>query len=595
MSQNQFAWVETFVSALVAAGVRDVVVCPGSRSTPLALAADATEGLVCHVAVDERAAGFFALGQARVTGRPTAILCTSGTAGAHFLPAVIEASQSFLPLLLLTADRPWDLVGVAAPQTIDQRALFGVHVRAYLEFGLYEPSLKDAVARRVAAQAVAQALAPTPGPVQVNVRLRKPLEPSPPWPDPARNTLSVSPSPRGQTRVLAPRREPSAEAIDTLVEHVVQAKRGLLVCGPAPLDRSDEPLRDAAIALAKATGFVLMAETTSQVRFGPTDPKVVECPSFDAVLRDPVFRSAFAPDLILELGAPPTSANYAEFVAQHASVPRFVIAEHGWNDPAQDATALVLADPVQVCRSVTARLSSRTVCPDASWAAALRRADSKVWSLAEKHAANSSLTEAMVARSVIAACPEGALLMVGNSMPVRDVDLWAPARTQRLGVLHQRGVSGIDGLVAGAAGAASVAGRPVVLLLGDTSVLHDLTSLALARRAPGPLVIVVVQNQGGRIFERLPVVRAVDRERFDKYFTMYEQVDLEHAAAAFGVRFVRTDNHGTLVQSLAQAVETRGVTLIEAVVPPDDGTTRATRFRAEVALALRSLCEEVSR
>jgi 2-succinyl-5-enolpyruvyl-6-hydroxy-3-cyclohexene-1-carboxylate synthase len=392
-----------------------------------------------------------------------------------------------------------------------------------------------------------------------------------------------------------PRREASAQAIEAIVEHAAHARRGLIVCGPAPLARSNEHLRDAALALAKATGFVLMAETTSQARFGPTDSNVVECPSFDAVLRDPTIRAAFAPDLILELGAPPTSANYAEYIAQHASVPRFVIAEHGWNDPAQDATALVLADPVQVCRDVTDRLSSRTVCPDASWTSALRRADSEVWSLAEKHAASSSLTEAVVARSVIAACPEGALLMVGNSMPVRDVDLWAPARKQRLGVLHQRGASGIDGLVAGAAGASSVAGRPVVLLLGDTSVLHDLTSLVLARRAPGPLVIVVVQNQGGRIFERLPIVRAVDRERFDKYFTMYEHVDLEHAAAAFGVRFVRTDDHGTLVKSLAQAVEARGATLIEAVVPPDDGTTRAARFRAEVASALRSLCEEVSR
>ncbi|MBK9259656.1 MAG: 2-succinyl-5-enolpyruvyl-6-hydroxy-3-cyclohexene-1-carboxylic-acid synthase [Polyangiaceae bacterium] len=593
MSRDQFAWIETFMETLAFAGVRDVVVCPGSRSTPLALAADTTEGFVRHVAVDERAAAFFALGQARVKGRPSAVLCTSGTAGAHFLPAIIEASQSHIPLLVLTADRPWDLVGVAAPQTTDQHALFGVHVRAFLELGLHEASLKDGVAARVAAQAVSGTLSPTPGPVHVNVRLRKPLEPTKPWPHSAtRFGANVA---RGKTRVFMPKVAPSPEAIDTLVEHASRARRGLIVCGPAKLDRPNEPLRDAAVALARATGFVLLAETTSQARFGKTDPNVVECPAFDAILRDPPLCKALETDLILELGAPPTSSNYAAYVEQHAAAPRFVIAAHGWNDPAQDATALVLADPAEVCRAVTDRLLSHTVAPDPRWASAFRRANALVWSFAEKHAGGPSLTEALVARTVVSRCPEGALLAVGNSLPVRDVDLWAPARQTRLDVLHQRGVSGIDGLVAGASGAASVANRPVVLLLGDTSMLHDLSSLVLARHVPGPLVIVVVQNQGGRIFERLPVVHAVDRERFDKYFTMHEAVDLGHAAAAFGIGFVQTDNHETFVQSFDEALRKPGATLIEAVVPPEDGTARAARFRAEVAERLRFLCEEVSR
>ncbi len=591
MSRDQFAWIETFMFALSCAGVRDVVVCPGSRSTPLALAADITDGLVCHVAVDERAAAFFALGQARVTGRPSAILCTSGTAGAHFLPAIIEASHSFHPLILLTADRPWDLVGVSAPQTMDQHALFGTHVRAYMELGLHEPSLDDAIAARVAAQAVARSFAPTPGPVHINVRLRKPLEPASPWPDPTRKREH----PGRMTRVFLPRSEPSSEAIDVLVEHVRRARRGLIVCGPAGLDRADKPLRDAAVALAKVTGFVLLAETTSQARFGKKDPSVVECPSFDVVLREPSFRRAFEPDVIVELGAPLTSNNYAEYVVQLVSTSRFVIAAHGWNDPAQDATALVLADPVDVCRAMTKRLFMLTVCTDVQWTSMFARADALVWKQAAHHAGTASLTEALVARTVVSQCPSQALLVVGNSLPVRDVDVWAPARTERLDVLHQRGVSGIDGLVAGAAGAASVAKRPVVLLLGDTSTLHDLTSLALARHAPGPLVIVVVQNQGGRIFERLPVARAIDRAHFDKYFTMHEVVDLEHAAAAFGVKFVRTDDTETFVQSFGVAVGSSGTTLIEAVVPPEDGTPRVARFRADVAEKLRFLSEEMTR
>jgi 2-succinyl-5-enolpyruvyl-6-hydroxy-3-cyclohexene-1-carboxylate synthase len=395
--------------------------------------------------------------------------------------------------------------------------------------------------------------------------------------------------------VFPPQIAPSAEAIDMLAEASASARRGLIVCGPMKVDRAGQSLREAAVDLARATGFVLLAETTSQARFGKADPSVVECPSFDAILRDPSVRKTLAPDVVLELGAPPTSTNYAEYIAQHPRVDRFVVAPFGWNDPAQDAKALVLAEPIDVCRAVTQRLSSRVACPDEQWTAAFRRADALTWTLAEKHAGSSSLTEALVARAVVSQCPENALLVVGNSLPVRDVDLWAPARRQRLDVLHQRGVSGIDGLVAGASGAASVAGRPVVLLLGDTSFLHDVTSLGLARHAPGPLVIVVVQNQGGRIFERLPVVRSLDRERFDKYFTMYEPVDLEHITAAFGVSFVRTDNTDTFVQSFERAVVTRGVTLIEAVVPPEDGTARATRFRVDVAAQLRFLSEEMSR
>jgi 2-succinyl-5-enolpyruvyl-6-hydroxy-3-cyclohexene-1-carboxylate synthase len=592
MSRDQFVWIETFTDALVQAGIRDLVVCPGSRSTPLTLAAEVTSGLVCHRAVDERAAAFYALGQARVTGRPSAVVCTSGTAAAHFLPAVIEANQSFIPLLLLTADRPWELIGVAAPQTMDQHALFGVFARGFFELGGHDPGLSDAMAGRVAAQAVARCLGPTPGPVQVNVRLRKPLEPAAPWPNPEREPQKH----RRITAVFPPARAASPEAISALIEQAKRAKRGLIVCGPAPLDRNGGSLRTAAIALAKATGFVLFAETTSQARFGPTNPEVIECPSFDVVLRDPILRKSLALEMIIELGAPPTSGTYAEFLQQQAHVPRFVVAEHGWNDPAQDATALVMADPAQVCRRMVDALKDHCPTPDPTWRALLQRADAIVWEAAEKHAGNAGLTEALVARTVISTSPREALLVVGNSLPVRDVDMWAPARREHLDVLHQRGVSGIDGLIAGAAGAASIANpRPVVLLLGDTSTLHDLTSLALARRATGPLVIVVVQNQGGRIFERLPIVRAIQREHFDKYFTMHEAVDLADAAAAFDVPFVRTDSTPNFVQAFAQALVTRGPTLIEAVVPPEDGTARVNRFRAEIVERLRALVEEASR
>lgn len=591
MSRDQFVWIETFMDALAQAGVRDVVVCPGSRSTPLTLAADATPELVCHRVVDERSAAFFALGQARATGRPSAVICTSGTAAAHFLPAAIEASHSFVPLIFLTADRPWELVGVSAPQTMDQHALFGAHARGFFELGVQDPSISDAVAGRVAVQAVARTMWPTPGPVQLNVRLAKPLEPTAPWPDPNRSRRQK----RRTTETFQPVVNASFEAIGALCNQINRSKRGLIVCGPAVHERTPGTLRYSAMSLAKATGFVLLAETTSQARFGKTDLDVVECPSFDVVFRDPSLKKWLTPDMIIELGSPPTSGSYAEFITRNPDVLRFVVAQHGWNDPAQNAAALIFAEPIDVAYRVVTELGPRLPRPDPEWLALFRRADALVWENAEKHAGDAGLTEALVARTVIAQCPENAVLVVGNSLPVRDVDIWAPARHEPLEVLHQRGVSGIDGLIAGAAGTASVVSpRPVVLLLGDTSALHDLTSLALARRATSPLVIVVVQNQGGRIFERLPIVRAIDREHFDKYFTMHEAVDLEHATAAFGVQFVRTDSTDAFEQIYKRALVTRGATLIEAVVPPDDGTARVNRFRAEVGVRLRALVEEAS-
>lgn len=595
MIRDQFVWIETFMRALAQAGVRDVVVCPGSRSTPLTLAADATPDLVCHCVIDERAAAFFALGQARTSGRPSAVICTSGTAAAHFLPAAIEASQSFVPLIFLTADRPWELVGVAAPQTMDQHALFGVHARGFFELGVQDSAVADVVAARVAAQAVARTTWPTPGPVQLNVRLTKPLEPTAPWPDPNRVLRDV---PR-KTQVFPPIVNASFESIAALCNQIENSKRGIIVCGPAAHERTPGTLRSCALSLARATGFVLLAESTSQARFGKTDAEVIECPSFDVVLRDPALKKRLVPDMIIELGSPPTSGSYAEFIAKKPDVPRFVIAQYGWNDPAQNAAALILAEPIDVAYRVTTELGQSVPRLDSEWHALFRRADAIVWESAEKHAAdpggNQSLTEAFVARTVVAKCPENACFIVGNSLPVRDVDIWAPARREPLEVLHQRGVSGIDGLIAGAAGTASVVcPRPVVLLLGDTSALHDLTSLALTRRATSPLVIIVVQNQGGRIFERLPIVRAIDRDQFNKYFTMHEAANLEHAAAAFGVGFVRTDSMPAFEQAYAHALATNSATLIEAVVPPDDGTARVNRFRAEVGLRLRALVEEAS-
>ena len=358
-SNLHIAWARLFVGAAAAAGVADVVLSPGSRSTPLAIAAADEPRVRLHVIVDERSAAFFALGQARVTGRPSMLVCTSGTAGAHYYPAIIEASLSFVPLLAVTADRPWELQDAAAPQTIDQQKLFGGFVRHAAELGLPDPS--PAAMRavpRVAAQSVARALGPTPGPVHVNARFRKPLEPvetksSEPW-----EALAASLLKRGGPAVRVSQAAIDPEMAREIAERVACAERGLLVCGPAPIAQAEG--RDAILELARRSGLPLLAEATSQIRFGGDRTGVAQISAIDAVRYS--LGHGLAPDLIVEIGAPPTSAAYAELVAR-GGAHRVVVAPHGWNDPHGDASALVVADPAAFARALAPRLPARIGAP----------------------------------------------------------------------------------------------------------------------------------------------------------------------------------------------------------------------------------------
>jgi 2-succinyl-5-enolpyruvyl-6-hydroxy-3-cyclohexene-1-carboxylate synthase len=576
LSNLHLAWARLFLRSAAAAGVTDVVLSPGSRSTPLTIAAATTSELRAHVIVDERSAAFFALGQARVTGRPSLLICTSGTAGAHWLPALIEAAQSFIPIIAVTADRPWELQDSAAPQTIDQLKLFGDHVRHYAELGLPDPSPGALRAvPRIAAQAVARALGPVPGPVHINARFRKPLEPVAVDGPEAWQPLVDALMARGPTRVVAPQARADEAAIVEIGDLAARAERGLLVCGPAPL-ASDEG-RAAILDLARATGFPLLAEGPSQLRFGGDRRGVIALSAFDAILRDRALRARLAPELVIELGAPPTSAGYAQLLAEHPALPRFVIAPHGWNDPASSAAALIVADPAEAAARITTRVraarSPARATPSA-WAEALAAADRLALSLAARTLEGEALSEGSIARAVVASCPEGAILAIGNSTPVRDLDAYCPAGERALQVVHQRGASGIDGLVSGAAGARSVSSAPVALLLGDLSLLHDLTGLALLRRVAAPFVIVVVQNGGGRIFDHLPIAASWEEAPFERYFATPEPVRFDHAAAAFGVTYARAATRAELDLALTAAWSTDGPTLIEAVAPPREGAKK---------------------
>lgn len=577
------AWSRLFVRGLVSAGVTDVVVSPGSRSTPLALAVAEEPRLRAHVVVDERSAGFFALGLARRAERAVALLCTSGTAGAHYFPALLEASEAHVPLVVITADRPWEAYGNASSQTMDQAKLFGDHVRAFAELGLPDPSPSAlrAVAR-IAVQAVAQSQWPVPGPVHVNARFRKPLEPEgaideAAWPAPLRALLADAPP-----AFVPPRQGTDVRAVERLLRAVEGAPSGIVALGPMPPSAADA--RASVERFASRAGFAVLAETTSQHRRGFVPSTGIA--AFDAVLRVPALRDA-APGLFIEIGRPLVSSAYLAYRERHAGVPALRLAAHGWPDPT-NAADMLLGPVSPLLDAVAARLASRPISP---FFEALRTADRVAAGLVEGETCGPTFTEGQAIATLLARAPGGATLLVGNSSPVRDLDLYGGYGGVPLTVLHQRGVAGIDGLVAGALGAAASDGdpsAPVIVLLGDVSLAHDLGSLVYARAVPRPVVIVVLDNGGGRIFGELPIADRVELSAtFERFFTTPTGLDFAAIAAALGLAAAPVASRGELDRALADALRVPRTTVVVAhVATAQPSPRRVLAERLAAALSL---------
>lgn len=581
-------WARLLVDALAAAGVSDVVLSPGSRSTPFVLAVAAHPGLRCHDVVDERSAGFYALGLSRVTSAPPLLLCTSGTAAAHYLPSVIEAGAARVPLLVLTADRPFELMGCAAPQTIDQVRLFGEHARDFVELGLPNeaPGALRAL-RRQAAQAVLTARWPLPGAVHLNARVQKPLEPPTVLEDAERDLAALvrSIGERAPTRAFPPRELPSEEGLAELARACLGAKRGLLVAGPAPL--SAIGARADLLALAALTGFPLLVEAPSQLRFCD-DGGALRVDAFDTLLRSPRFREQAAPDLIVQIGAPPTSSAWERYLDAHSGCPRFVVAARGWNDPRSDAEGLLYGEVRETARALLARLRERPPAPSGAWRQRFEDGNAAAWRAVDRVLAARSLdgrradgapalSEGEAVRMAVGSVPKAGLLAIGNSLPIREVDTWCPSSAAECAVWSQRGANGIDGLISGAAGAAA-SGRPVTLLIGDVSFLHDLGGLAVAARAKAPLVIVVLDNGGGRIFEQLPVARVPGVAL--EHWTTPGRLSIGHAASAFGIAHLRAETRGALHEALEGAQAATGCTVVEVPLAPHGAAEMAAALDA---------------
>jgi 2-succinyl-5-enolpyruvyl-6-hydroxy-3-cyclohexene-1-carboxylate synthase len=553
------AFATVLVDELIRCGLREAVVAPGSRSAPLAMAlhaASAAGRLRLHVRVDERSASFLALGLAKAGGRPVAVVCTSGTAAAHFHAAAIEADESGVPLLLLTADRPPELRGTGANQTIDQVKLYGGAVRWFCETGVPEDRPGQAVYwRSLACRAWAHSAGnggTFPGPVHLNLQFRDPLVPDVAG-EQLPDALAGRPDGSPWTRVSAGSDTGLALGLDW-------TERGVVVCGDGTADPG------AAVALAEAAGWPLLAEPSSGARHG-----AVALGRYQYLLDCAEFMAAHGPDVIVSAGR--AGLTRGQQVLLRSRGGQHVVLSQGpgrWSDPARSATAV--AGRVSLRGAPGGHLSG--------WLRSWQAADAAAGAAADQVLATArSLSEPLLARTTAGELPAGALLWVASSLPARDLDRHMEPRSD-LRILASRGASGIDGLVSSAIGAAlahqASGGGPAAALLGDIAVVHDAAGLVLGPAEPRPdLCLIVVNNDGGGIFSALE--QAAFPDPFERVFGTPHGTDFARLAGAAGLPYTVLSD----VADLPDALTGSGLRVVEVRT----GRAEGTDLRAAIARA----------
>ena len=558
-------WARAFVDELARSGLREVLVAPGSRSTPLVMACAADPRLRTRVHLDERSLAFFALGVGKATGRPAAVVTTSGTAVANLFPAVVEACQSGVPLLLLSADRPHRLRGADANQAIDQVGIFGGYVRAFHEMApptVDERSLRHL--RTVACRAYSETVGADAGPVHVNFPFDKPLEPAssealaaaeaqarPARPRPAQvGRVDGAPF----VRLAAGRSLLDDAQVDALVAGV-DPSRGVIVAGPMEGARRTGR---AVVALASASGFPLLADPLSGARYGPPAGAHVVA-GYDIFLRDEEVSRRLEPSLVVRVGTTPTSASLQRWLMRHGEVDQVVVDPGGrWKDHGATASRYARADAGDTLRRLAARWSDvgdharGLPRADLTWGDRWLRCDDATRAAIARERADGEPHEGDVAAAVVEALDDDARLLVSSSMPVRDVDAFGHPAATRLAVLGNRGASGIDGIVSTAFGVASQGDGPAVCLIGDVAFFHDANGLLWSREEDARVVFVLVDNDGGGIFHMLPI--ADHDPAFTRFFATPHGLDPRHVAAAHGIE-VREVEPRELGTALAAALE----------------------------------------
>lgn len=547
-----------FVDELARSGTRHAVISPGSRSTPLALLLAEHPNIKIWLQVDERSAAFFALGIAKAANEPVALLCTSGTAAANYYPAVIEARLSRVPLIVLTADRPHELRDSGAPQAIDQVHLFGKYPKWFVDMAL--PEQTEEVIRYVrisATRAVANATHRPAGPVHINFPFREPLIP---------NLSASSLWDEGHdivqpfTTVIEGHPVMTSEQLQSLGNLLSTTAKGLIVCGPLDHMNAHEDL----LLLAQRLDYPILADPLSQLRtrFGEGSELIIEC--YDAFLRVEQFVEHYKPEVIIRFGAMPVSKALTLYLNKYTGCQQIVVDEGlGWRDPTLSATQMIYSELTDLCQRLPSFIQPQHSEARQSWLSAWQQYNQLSRQIIQRESQHETINEGQLMLETISLMEENALLFVGNSMPIRDLDTFLFTETKQITTMANRGANGIDGVVSTALGA-STQTEQLVLVIGDLSFFHDLNGLLTAKLYDLNITIIVVNNDGGGIFSFLPQADH-DIAHFEELFGTPIGVNFEQAVTMYDGEYARATNWKEFQEFYTHSLKSTGLHVIEVV------------------------------
>ena len=539
---KNFVWASTFVSQLSAMGVKHACISPGSRNTPLAYSLAENVKIKCFVNIDERSSAFFALGLAKATGKPILVVTTSGTATGELLPAIIEAYQQRTPLVICTADRPPELIGTGANQTINQHNLYRNHIRWFKDVGL--PKIKEFSLQhlqKIACKAYQTSCNHDKGPVHLNFPFSKPLEPFSFDGEINENLLDLKPFTSSKKDFSGVKIEKDRKVIK-LTQKIMQCEKGLIIVGP--MEYNAETLKNIK-SLASIIQYPIIADAVSHLRFkiSKSEKKIIS--QYNAFLTSNKFCNRYNPDLIIHFGATPTSAILLNYLAK-CNAARYQLNEFGdLHDPSRN-TKMILNHSAGSFTGVLLKFLSKEkfARQKTKWLSSFVKAENiskKVTSDILKK--GKIFSEPRVILKIVELLPSKTNLFIGNSLPIRDLDCFSGTSAQIFNLYFNRGASGIDGVVSTAIGVASIK-KMTVLIVGDLSFLHDLNSLLIVKKYSIPIIIIVINNNGGRIFQNLPISK---KKKFLKeYFITPQNLNLKDIVEAFGIKYKLIKNRTEL-------------------------------------------------
>ena len=581
INRNIF-WTDTFVNELVASGVKYVCISPGSRNTPLTLAFANNKKIKSYLHIDERSGGFFALGLAKASETPVALVCTSGTATAEFYPAIIEAYQQRVPLIVCTADRPPELLDVGANQTINQNNIYKNHIRWFFDAGLPEPMVKRIKhIKTLAKRAVYESTIRSRGPVHINFPFRKPFEPEA-YTDEVDNKLidlSKSNSIDHKNNFKEEEKNITTEKwFSEVKNHLIKKRKGIIIAGP---ENYNARFHEKCKLLSEKLGYPIFADGASQLRFGrSTKTNIIS--NYDAILRSNKFAKKYKPEIILQFGRTVTSKALETFL-ENTNAVRFMINEYGdWFDPSNRATASLACKPYIFCETMLEKLGNPNISKQKNnWLEIFIEAD-KITSKIKKGVIEKSnfANEPRVIIETLNALPEHSQIMISNSMPIRDFDYFATKTDKYFKIFNNRGASGIDGITSTALGITAENNLPTILITGDLAFYHDLNGMLAARKYSISLTVILINNNGGGIFEVLPISEY--GKVFKEYFIAQHNLNFKPFVEAYSGKFYSIKSWNEFKDKIQKSIQEKNFTVLEIKTNAQKSLQLRRKFWEEV-------------